>query len=71
MNVEAIKGQAVAAISAYNVNQRSTVDMIDPAPWAMKIVSEHVVIMETIREIVTISRPFAGVFRVTSRIRNS
>lgn len=40
VDIEAIKGQAVAAISGFNTRQTSTVEMIDIAPWNMRVLDQ-------------------------------
>ena len=67
MGEDAIKGLALSAIGQFNMRQTSTVAMIDPAPWAMRIIDPDTVLQDTIRERVLISRRNAGEFVVVGR----
>ena len=64
-----IRGQAVAAISLFNTRQTSMVEMIDIAPWAMRILNPDTVVQDTIRERVMVSRRNGGLFEVVGRQR--
>lgn len=64
-----IKGQAVAAITQFNTRQTSTVEMIDIAPWSMRVLDADTVVQDTVRERVMVSRRNGGVFEVTGRQR--
>lgn len=69
MDIDAIKGQAVAAISGFNTQQTCTVEMIDIAPWNMRVLDQDTVIQETARERVMISRRIGSVFEIVGRQR--
>jgi hypothetical protein len=69
MSDDAVKGQAVSAISAFNARQTSTVEMIDIAPGCMRVLNQDFVIQETARERVMISRRVGTVFEVVGRQR--
>lgn len=69
MDIDAIKGQAVTAISAFNTRQISTVEMIDIAPWNMRVLDADTVVQDTARERVMISRRIGSVFEVVGRQR--
>jgi hypothetical protein len=69
MDVDAIKGQAISAISAFNTRQTGTVEMIDIAPWNMRVLDQDTVIQDTARERVMISRRIGSMFEVVGRQR--
>jgi hypothetical protein len=65
---DAIKGQAIAAISAFNVGQTHSTDEIAyVSPINMTVVDENTVVFETVRERALISRRLGGVFEVVGR----
>ncbi len=70
MGEDAIKGLALSAIGQFNMRQTSTVAMIDPAPWAMRVIDENTVIQDTVTERVMISRRNGAVlFEIVGRQR--
>jgi hypothetical protein len=68
MNNDAIKGQAIAAISAFNLNRsHSSEEIAYVSPINMRVIDNDTVVFETVRERALISRCIGGVFEVVGR----
>lgn len=68
MSIDAIKGQAIAAISAFNARQtHSTEEIAYVSPINMTVLDENTVVFETVRERALISRRWGGEFQMVGR----
>ncbi len=68
MDIDAVKAQAISAISAFNTRQTHTTDEIAYiSPGNMTIIDENTVVFETVRERALVSRRVGGVFEVVGR----
>ena len=68
MNVDAIKGQAIAAVSAFNARQTCSTDEIAYlSPINMIVVDKNTVMFETVRERALLSRRIGGEFEMVGR----
>ena len=68
MDMDAIKGQAIAGISAFNARQTHSTDEIAyVSPTNMTVIDENTVVFETVRERALISRRLGGIFEVAGR----
>jgi hypothetical protein len=68
VDADAIKGQAIAAISAFNARQTHSTDEIAyVSPINMTVVDEDTVVFETLRERALISRRLGGAFEMVGR----
>lgn len=68
MNTDAIKGQAIAAISAFNARQAHSTDEIAYlSPINMTVVDANTVVFETARERALISRRLGAAFEMVGR----
>ena len=66
--MDAIKGQAVAAISAFNTRQTHSTDEIAyVSPTNMTVIDENTVVFETVRERALISRRLGSEFEMVGR----
>ena len=68
VSIDAIKGQAIAAISAFNARQTHSTDEIAYlSPINMTVVDENTLAFETARERALISRRLGGEFEIIGR----
>lgn len=68
MNTDAIKGQAISAISAFNARQTHSSDEIAyVSPSNMTVIDDNTVVFETTRERVLVSRQLRSDFKMVGR----